>query len=80
MLDLKYIRDKRTGMISRVVTYPYMGQNSHFEKATKEDFDAVLAGQPLEQVKPVPPPETEELIFEESVELGGGLDDGEDSS
>jgi len=79
--DLKYIRNKKTGAISRVVVYPYLGSNSNFEKATEEDF-FVASGRTKAKPEPAPEPapKPKEDIFEEIAELSGGLGDGEDNS
>ena len=77
-----YVRQKKTGLVSKVVAKPYLGQNSAFEELTEEQFlelskpkaKAAPAKKKRRRKKKAATPEVNDEL------TGGVSDDAEDSS
>ena len=71
-----YIRNKKTGQISRTLAKPFLGPNGAFELLPEEETSQLFGRK--KKAKPAPAPKKAAEPFFEVDELGSGLSDGED--
>lgn len=71
-----YIRNKKTGLVSKVVAKPFLGPNGDFELVPEEEASQMFGRKKKD--KPAAPPKEPEEPFFETDELSSGVSDGED--
>lgn len=86
MGDFVYVREKETGKVYRLLSKPFLGQNSKFDLLSEEEGEKIFApkkaARVVEPKKPAAPkkvtPAPEPVL--DTDEFSAGLTDGDENS